>query len=251
MKAPVEKKTDPSESPRRLFAYELREWRRRAGLAQKQLGERIGYSAGMVASAETLESPRRRTSPSAAIVPRRRWHPLSHLEDGQDGRPEWFRPWSEVESEATTLKSGQPLDLPGLLRTEACAYHVLKGEPGIIAERLEHRLATRLARRAILERENPPDLWVVIDEGVLARPIGSPSVMRERLLYPAETLQQMNHVSVQVLPFAAGCTSGVSGAFAIARLRVGIPDTVYLETAHSGHMTEDPESLQIFAVGSR
>lgn len=238
---PAEKKIDPAESPRHLFAYELRKWRHRAGLTQEQLGEKIGYSAGMVASVETLAKP---ASEDFALrcdrVLRADGTLFRIWKMAKAATPTWFRPWLEVESEATTIKSWEPLNLPGLLQTEEYARQMFLGKPGITMERIEQGVSARLVRRAILERENPPDLWVVIDEGVLSRPVASPKVMREQLLHLVETVQQMSHVSVQVLPFAAQCTYGLSGAFAIAQLRVGIPDAVYLETAYSGETRDDP-----------
>lgn len=238
---PTEKKIDPAESPRHLFAYELRKWRHRAGLTQEQLGEKIGYSAGMVASVETLAKPasedfaRRCDSVLGADGTLFRIWKMAKA-----ATPTWFRPWLEVEREATTLKSWEPLNLPGLLQTEAYARQLFMGVPGLTAEQVEQGVAARMARRAILEREEPPDVWLVIDEGVLSRPVGSPAVMREQLLHLVETVRQMPRVSVQILPIAAQCMYGLSGAFAIAQIRVGIPDTVYLETAYSGQTTEDP-----------
>lgn len=42
-------------------------------------------------------------------------------------------------------------------------------------------MAVRLARQAILDRDDPPALWVVVDEGVLTREIGSPKTMADQL----------------------------------------------------------------------
>jgi Domain of unknown function (DUF5753) len=64
-------------------------------------------------------------------------------------------------------------------------------------------------RQVILDRKGPPLLWVLLDEGLLHRPIGTPAVMYAQLLRPAE-LCEKPYVTLQVIPFSAGGTSACS-----------------------------------------
>jgi hypothetical protein len=42
-------------------------------------------------------------------------------------------------------------------------------------------VTARLARQALLARADPPLLYVLLDEGVLHRPVGTPEVMATQL----------------------------------------------------------------------
>jgi hypothetical protein len=61
-----------------------------------------------------------------------------------------------------------------------------------------HGVAARIARQAILEREDPPVLWVVIDDAALNRCVGSPEVTRDALGHLADLARHPN-ITVQVL----------------------------------------------------
>ena len=43
---------------------------------------------------------------------------------------------------------------------------------GAIREELDEAVAARMGRQRILDREHPPELWVIVDEAVLRRPVG-------------------------------------------------------------------------------
>ena len=42
-------------------------------------------------------------------------------------------------------------------------------------------------RQAVLARDKPPMLWVILDEGVLRRPAGGPKVVHEQLQHLSKT----------------------------------------------------------------
>lgn len=113
---------------------------------------------------------------------------------------------------ATSIRMVNPRLVPGLVQTEDYARTVLAaGRP----ENLEDLVPARLQRQHVLSRdENPAALWLVLEESVLRRPVGSEEVMRaqlEKLLAIAETPR---HV-VQIIPSGtqvvhdSGCSYGV------------------------------------------
>ncbi|WP_329090072.1 MULTISPECIES: DUF397 domain-containing protein [unclassified Streptosporangium] len=79
----------------------------------------------------------------------------------------------EIEQSADALRTWQPLIIPGLLQTVDYARALLGGKPGVSPGRVEASLAARIDRQHILDREDPPMLWVILDEGVLTRPVGA------------------------------------------------------------------------------
>ena len=115
------------------------------------------------------------------------------------------------------------------------------GFPNDGDEELERRVDLRLRRQSLLERTEAPTLWVVMEEAVLHRVVGGPQVMRgqiERLLEVTE----LEHVSVDVVPFTAGAHVGACAPFTYFRFEEPeLPDVVYSEIL-SGAMYLDQRS---------
>jgi Domain of unknown function (DUF5753) len=84
------------------------------------------------------------------------------------------------EAQATVLRWYEPLVVPGLLQTEEYARAILSARPDGNLDDLDEQVAARLARQAILDRTGTPQLWCILDEGVLVlhRAIGGSKVMR-------------------------------------------------------------------------
>ena len=106
-----------------------------------------------------------------------------------------------------------------MLQTEAYARAVLSTRPNTSADEVSSLVAGRLARQAVLWREDPPApiVWVLVDEGALYRPVAPPEVMHEQLMYLAEVSERPN-VTVQVIPYSAGGHTGLLGACTVADL---------------------------------
>ncbi|MET8161575.1 helix-turn-helix transcriptional regulator [Sphaerisporangium sp. NPDC005289] len=244
MPLPVE--LNPESSLLARFGYEVRRQRLAANLTQRQLADKVMFSTSMVGMVE-----RAARKPEKAFA--RRCDEIFQL-DGvlmglwlmayrwKDAAPLWFRHGLQAEQEATALRTWDPLLFFGLMQTEGYARHVLAGEPGITAEVLEQRLATRLQRQTVLSKSEPPHLWAIIDEGVLRRPIGGPKVMREQLAYLLE-LAERPKVSIQILPYSASSTCGLLSAFVITELP-GDWTTVWAESSIQGKVTDEPDIVR-------
>jgi transcriptional regulator with XRE-family HTH domain len=223
-----------------LFAAELAASRTAAGLSQDALGALINYSPSLVAM---IESGRRApTLDVARRVDEALKAPGTFVRLQQHVRtnplPSWFLPYADVEAAATQLRSWQPSFVDGLLQTEDYARAVLSGRPNTAMDDVEALVVARMARQAVLDREEPPLLWAVLDEGALHRRIGDGTVMRAQLLHLAEMSTRPN-ICVEVVPYSAGPHYALLGAFAIAEAddtaRVG-----YLETIIEGYLVEAP-----------
>ncbi|MDQ0943859.1 hypothetical protein QFZ67_005564 [Streptomyces sp. V1I1] len=129
--------------------------------------------------------------------------------------------------------------MDGLLQTEAYARAVLGVRTD---ENLDAKVAARMERQRILERENPPLSWVVLSEAVLHQEIGGRDVMRNQLAHLLG-LRGREWVQVQILPFEAGAHAGLPGSFTVLRFE-GDPDLVYTEDFVQGHMTANPQALR-------
>src|SRR5579875_425925 len=88
-----------------------------------------------------------------------------------DVLPGWFRTFVGLEEAAAAIRGYDPHWIPGLLQTPDYARaSVQVGFPDAPASEAERRVALRLARQQLLNRETPPRLWLVMDENVLRRP---------------------------------------------------------------------------------
>ncbi|MFF2507629.1 helix-turn-helix domain-containing protein [Streptomyces sp. NPDC058067] len=148
----------------------------------------------------------------------------------RDVVPGWFTAYVSLETGAKTLRTYEPQYVTGLLQTPDYARAVLRGGlPNGSEEELARRVELRLHRQSLLEREDAPTLWVVMEEAVLHRAVGSADVMRvqiERLL----ELSELAHISVDIVPFAAGAHVGACAPFTYFRFEEPeLPDIVYSE----------------------
>jgi transcriptional regulator with XRE-family HTH domain len=144
--------------------------------------------------------------------------------------PGWFEAYLGLEQAASIIRTYEVQFVPGLLQTPDYARAVIQlGHPDASRTQIERRVSLRVSRAQILHRPDPSNLWAVIDEAALRRPIGSRETMRaqlEHLIYIAE----LPHVTVQVLPFSVGGHAAAGGPITILRFaETELPDVIYLE----------------------
>ncbi|MEU4832387.1 DUF5753 domain-containing protein [Streptosporangium sp. NPDC023615] len=121
--------------------------------------------------------------------------------------------------------------VPGLLQTEDYARVVIgAGRPGPYdGEDVHRRVRARMARRTLLNRPDAPELYAVIDEGVIRRPIGNSALMRDQL-EALLTAARRSNVTIRVLPYSAGAHAGLEGAFTVLSFTEEIdPAVAYVE----------------------
>ncbi|MBT2540439.1 helix-turn-helix transcriptional regulator [Streptomyces sp. ISL-44] len=232
---------DPSASPLDYYGYELRRLREAAGLKQAQLGDIIYCTGSLVGQVECTKR-----------VPTRDFSERVDAALGTDGTfsrlvglvlrsvlPTWFQAFAEMEARAAYISTFQAQLIYGLLQTPDYARAVL----GVRSEGdLDAKVAARMERQRVMDRENPPLMWVVLSEAVLHQEIGGREVMRNQLAHLL-ALQSREWVQVQVLPFEAGAHAGLMGSFTVLRFDDD-PDIVYTEDFVQGHMTANPQALR-------
>lgn len=148
----------------------------------------------------------------------------------RDAVPSWFTAYVSLETGAKTLRTYEPQYVSGLLQTPDYARAVLRGGlPNGSEEELTRRVELRLRRQSLLEREDAPTLWVVMEEAVLHRQVGSPDVMREQIERLLD-VSALAHISLDIVPFASGAHVGACAPFTYFRFEEPeLPDIVYSE----------------------
>lgn len=145
--------------------------------------------------------------------------------------PEGFGTYVDLESEASSAQVHENLLIPGILQTEDYMRSLVASNlPECTSAEIDHLVALRLARRqAITRAEAPLQLWIVLDEAALQRPVGGCSVMRTQLDYLVEACHSPTH-SIQVLPFNTGAYAGMRGAFSVFEFpHPADPEVVYVD----------------------
>jgi transcriptional regulator with XRE-family HTH domain len=252
---PAPRDLDASASPLAFFGAELRIARLAAGLTQEQLGKRLGFSGDLVGKIETGE---RKPKPEFVAAcdeafpganglfgriydfARKSGGLLGLIYDPtrrSEGVPAWFQTWYWTEREALSLSWWEPILIPGLAQTADYARALFQAwRAADDDDELDELVSTRMARQSILDRPKPPMLWIVIDEVVLHRCIGSPKIIRGQLEHLAD-LAERPRVTVQVVPAEVGAHVGLLGGFGIATFDNRTP-IVYMESPDHGQTTD-------------
>jgi hypothetical protein len=143
--------------------------------------------------------------------------------------PHWVEPYFGLEAAAASIREYELQFVPGLLQIEDYARAVIRLGNLPSEDEVVRRAQARVSRQQILNRENPPKVWAVLDEGALRRVIGGPAVMKAQLLHLID-LCDHPAVTLQILPFSAGAHRAMGGPFTILRYtEPDLRDVVYIE----------------------
>jgi hypothetical protein len=159
--------------------------------------------------------------------------------------PETFVDFPEHEATADDLFIWDHSVFPGVIQTPRYGRAVFATLPNITADEIERRVAGRLARQEAVLGENGkhrPRVWALMDEAALRRPVAAAEVMYEQCLRAVE-VSRLPHVSLAVVPYAAGGHIGLSGACTIIE-RDGQLCMVFLDDLADGHVSEDPAIIR-------
>jgi transcriptional regulator with XRE-family HTH domain len=201
---------------RRRLAAELRRLRTRTGKTADEVGKILGWSKAKISRYELAQgglkpSDVARLLEFYGVQGSHREQLLMLAEDAT--YKGWWEAYSDVltegnlafiglEAEATSFLEWQINVVPGLLQTEQYGREVLSGyhEVATISPRaIQRRLEARLIRQQLLTRDEPLEYAALVDESILHRQRGDPSVMHAQLQRLADVSERPN-VTIQILP---------------------------------------------------
>ncbi|CUU59008.1 Helix-turn-helix domain-containing protein [Parafrankia irregularis] len=167
----------------------------------------------------------------------------------QDVVPAWFEVYIGLEADASSISVYEPQLVHGLLQTADYARAVMRASlPEASDDEIARRVALRLDRQSRLRDENPPRLWVILDEAVLRRPVGGTITMNRQLQQVAQAAELPN-VTVQVLPFAVGAHAGLGSTFSVLSFADETDhDVVYIEKGAGSLYLERPSEIRRYRV---
>jgi transcriptional regulator with XRE-family HTH domain len=240
---------------RRRLGAELRRHRDTAGITIETVAERLECSASKISRIETghtTASPR--DVRDMLLIYGVSGAEIDELvQIAREARQKgWWHPYNTVlagayvglEQAASWIRTYEQQVVPGLLETEEYATTMIRAaRPDLSPEHIQRRVRVRLNRQSLLTQDDPVELWVVLDEAVLSRPVGGDAVMRGQLNRLVEVARLPN-VTLQILPFSVGAHAGMDGPFTILSFpEAGDPDVVYAENATGGLFLEKSDEL--------
>ncbi|MEU9563861.1 helix-turn-helix transcriptional regulator [Streptomyces sp. NPDC048161] len=155
----------------------------------------------------------------------------------------YFEPARQLEQQATMIREFALNFVPGILQTERYARTVLgTAFPPRSDEERDRHVVTRLERAKILSDPVTPVVWVLLDEGVLRRPVGGPEVMAEQIMHIVR-LAESRRVRVHVLPFALGSHPLMQSMLTLMWFE-DQPPAAYTEAISIGKVQDSPAAVQ-------
>ncbi|MGI5133177.1 helix-turn-helix domain-containing protein [Pseudonocardia sp. CA-107938] len=245
---------------RRLrLARDLRRLREQAGVSREQVMELLDCDPAKVSR---IESGKQGVSAAEARVllglykvddPAEQDRILTLVREARKrdeivAVPSYLRAYVSLEAEAVEIKVFQIDLIPAMLQTERYIRAIAAAhDPTQSPTEVEQLVAIRRERQSRLFTDNPPTLWVVLTEAAVRTLAGDSDVMREQLARVLE-MAELPHVSVRMIPFAAGPHASMGMPFLI--LRLAEPEgaqVVYLEDRWSADYLDKPKQTSAYA----
>ncbi len=215
---------------RRRLGTELRKLRESNGYKLEEVAAQLGVAASTLSRIETGKAPTKsaylnqRLETYGVIDPAQRQILVDMAREGHrkgwwaaydDVLPSGFDIYVGLEAETAAIRSYEISVVPGLLQTADYARAVIRETfPRHSAEQLERLVDLRIQRQQRFADDPPLELWAILDEAVVRRPVGGGLVMRGQLEHLL-AMAARPELTLQVLPFSCGAHAGHSGPFSI------------------------------------
>jgi len=245
--------------PRMLVGIQLHRFREAAGITPDQAAYEIRASRSKISRMEnglvrfkerdvtdllTLYGVTDEKTRSGLVTLTRQANTPGWWSKYGDIMADWFEAYLGLETAASVIRTFELQFVHGLFQTEDYARAVtMLGHTSAPAQEIDRRVSLRLKRQDLLNGPTPPQVWSVLDEGALRRPVGGPAVMRAQLERLVE-MSKLRHVTIQVVPFSRGGHAAAGGSFTVLRFgEPEVPDVVYIEQLTSALYLEKREDV--------
>ena len=228
---------------RRRLGTELRKLRESNGFKLEEVAAQLGVAPSTLSRIETGKAPTKSAylnqmlETYGVVEPGQRQVLIDMAREGHrkgwwaaydDVLPSGFDIYVGLEAEAVAVRSYESSVLPGMLQTPDYARAVLRELlPRHGAEQVDRLVDLRIERQRRLYDDPPLEVWAILDEAVVRRPVGGRQVMGAQLARLLE-MEARPGITVQVLPFDCGAHAGFAGPFAILEF----PDRTDSEIAY-------------------
>jgi transcriptional regulator with XRE-family HTH domain len=167
-------------------------------------------------------------------------------EEYRDVLPPGFLDLAELEHHARYLQVISTAHVPGMLQTEDYARAVFAyAVPELPAAELEPRVAHRMQRRVVVERDDAVEYEAVVHESVLRTRVADRGVARAQLDEILRHSERPN-VTVRVIPFDVDGFAGANTSMLYAGGPVPPLDTAKRDAPHGGPFLDSAAQLARF-----
>jgi transcriptional regulator with XRE-family HTH domain len=215
---------------RRRLGTELRKLRESNGFKLEEVAAQLGVAPSTLSRIETGKAPTKsaylnqmlemygvleQSQRQVLVDMAREGHRKGWWAAYDDVLPSGFDIYVGLEAEGAAVRTYEISVVPGLLQTPDYARAVLREIfPRHGAEQIDRQVDLRMERQRRLEDESPLELWAILDEAVVRRPVGGKQVMRRQLDHLLDMALRPG-ITMQVLPFDCGAHAGHQGPFSI------------------------------------
>ncbi|MEU6372749.1 helix-turn-helix transcriptional regulator [Streptomyces sp. NPDC046909] len=246
---------------RRQLGAELRRLREQAGKRIEDAATHLECSMSKISRVETGQAPIKARDVRDLLE----WYGVSdplrietvmqiHKDAQQQGwwahygdvLPSGMATYAGLETDARVLRQYESTVVPGLLQTEDYARAVLATAWNNQPHETDQLVRFRKERQTLLTRQpDPLELWVVLEEIALRRPVGGREVMAAQLRYLTEAVTMPN-VTLQIMPTAKGAHVAMAGPFSLLEFPPQASTVVYVESAAGNVYLEKERDVRTF-----
>lgn len=238
---------------RRHLVSQLKRLRSEARLSQGEVSKRMGWESGKIIRIETGKFIRLNSADVSELC--RLYGSTDELREdlveiakaSRTQKPWWFQykdvgigAFYGLEHEAAKIQEYTVGLVPGLLQHPDYIEAMMARGYVPDTEERTRRVEARIQRHSnVLERENPPRIWMILDESCLRCVIGGPEVMAVQLDHLID-LANRPFIDLQILPSAAG----MSRTYGFSLLTFDESDrALFVDVPPNGLFFEDREDL--------
>jgi transcriptional regulator with XRE-family HTH domain len=215
---------------RRRLGTELRKLRESSGYKLEEVAAQLGVAPSTLSRIETGKAPTKSAylnqmlemygveesdQRQVLVDMAREGHRKGWWAAYDDVLPSGFDIYVGLEAETAAVRGYEISVVPGLLQTPDYARAVLREMfPRHGPEQIDRLVDLRMERQRRFDDDPPLELWAILDEAVVRRPVGGRQVMRAQLDHLLDMALRPG-ITVQVLPFDCGAHAGHGGPFSI------------------------------------
>jgi transcriptional regulator with XRE-family HTH domain len=215
---------------RRRLGTELRQLRESNAYKLEEVAAQLGVAPSTLSRIETGKAPTKSAYLNqmlemyGVVDPAQRQVLVDMAREGHrkgwwaaydDVLPSGFDIYVGLEAETAAVRGYEVSTVHGLLQTPDYARAVLREMfPRDSADQIERMVDLRIERQRRFGDDPPLELWAILDEAVIRRPVGGTPVMRAQLEHLLDSAGKP-WITLQVLPFSCGAHAGHGGGFSI------------------------------------
>jgi len=230
---------------RHQLRIQLRRYRERSGLSQREVAQRLGWSASKVHRIEAGTSPITEADLRSLLA---RYSSAAENEVAQllllarsarqnrvtplpESGPPSVRRYLDYEAAAAQIWNFEPMFVPGLLQTPEYTRALLSriGLRQAEEDAINRALTTRRYRQEILHRTPPVQMHVLIDESAIERQIGGARVLANQLEH-LWAMSERTNIFLGIVPLALGAYPAMRSPFVVMQFTDPTqPELLFLE----------------------